>query len=145
MSQLIGDQMSWEGQKFLHVLSFVHVPRPSPLTLSVFMARHPLPVDLFTLLLPPLILLLLLPWCWDVEVCAGEQNLRLLLRPKKTQKKHFVSFSWAKKCGDLFNTDTLLSIYKTRLKNKLKVTLSSLSKQLNKQTRGKTSMSFILI
>lgn len=66
----------------LHVLSFVHVPRPSPLALGVFVASHSLSVDLLALFLPPQILFLLLFRCGDVEVCAGLRALRLLSRHK---------------------------------------------------------------
>lgn len=48
-----------EFREVLHVLSFVHVPRPPPLALGVFMACHSLSVNLLALSLPPQILLLL--------------------------------------------------------------------------------------
>lgn len=71
----------------LHVLGFVHVPRPPPLALGVFMACHSLPVNLLALPLPPQVLLLLLFGRGDVQVGAGLRAGQILSGDKTGCRK----------------------------------------------------------
>lgn len=64
--------------EFLHILGFVHVPRPPPLALGVFVTCYSLSVNLLALFLPPQILLLFLFGRGDVEVRASLRACKFL-------------------------------------------------------------------